>query len=88
MKELIPRMARRWHNSCTQHALGMQKMHAKMIQRMKQKDISLIKAERAKKVPNEKLVLAKNRRELRLDCISCYYDAKNTSSFTQGDCKV
>jgi predicted dithiol-disulfide oxidoreductase (DUF899 family) len=87
MKELIARMARRWHNSCSQHAVSMQKMHAKMIQ-IKQKEISLIGAKRAKKEPNEKLVLAKNGRELRLDCISCYYDAKNASPFTQGECKV
>jgi hypothetical protein len=37
--------------------------------KMTQKDISLIGAKSAKKVPNEKLALAKNRRELRLNYV-------------------
>jgi hypothetical protein len=37
----------------------------------------------AKKVPNKKLVLAKNRRELRLNYILCYYGAKMTQKLVQ-----
>jgi hypothetical protein len=36
-----------------------------------------------RKVPNKKLVLAKNRRELRLNYISCYYGAKMTQKLAQ-----
>jgi hypothetical protein len=36
-----------------------------------------------RKVPNKKLVLAKNRRELRLNYILCYYGAKMTQKLAQ-----
>jgi len=82
MKESIVRMVCKWYESGTNGTKAKERL-MNYCNKKEMKYILVFGTFDAKKVPNKKLVLAKNRRELRLNYILCYYGAKMTQKLVQ-----